>query len=256
MTRHPRLLRREKPVTETGSNDPPIAGFMLGATSAPAMRRRDFLRVAGGGAAATAAVGTAEASSHTTNGSETTDGGGTSTGNETTTSGGGSLPGSGTTETVTVGPGGENVFDPDTLYVQPGTTVNFVWDSDFHNVVVEAQPDEANWEGTPGGPQETYDTGYEYSFQFTVEGTYDYFCQPHKAQGMVGSVIVNQSGEAPGGEGGGGGEEELDPEEMGVPFQAHYVGLATIVGIIVTLVYNFFALKYGESDHASAPNKD
>jgi plastocyanin len=218
------------------------------------MRRRDFLRAAGGGAAASAAVGTAEAATTSDEGT-TTGGNETTTGNGTTTSGGGSLPGSGTTETVAVGPGGNFVFEPETLYVQPGTTVNFVWESDFHNIVVENQPDGANWEGTPGGASTTYDTGYEYQFQFTVQGTYDYYCQPHRQQGMVAAVVVNESGEAPGG-GGGGEEEPLNPEEMGVPFQAHYVGLATIVGIIVTLVYNFFVLKYGESSHASAPNKD
>lgn len=223
------------------------------------MKRRDFLRAASGGAAATAAVGAAEAT--TTAGDETSTAGGngtTATGNGATTNGtttGGSLPGSGTTETVAVGPGGNYVFDPETIYVQPGTTVNWVWESDFHNIVVDSQPEGADWGGTPGGPNDTYDTGYEYSFQFTETGTYEYACEPHRGQGMVGSVVVNETGEAPSGGEGGGAEEELNPEEMGVPFQAHYVGLATVVSIIVAIVYNFFVLKYGESDNASAPNK-
>ena len=44
---------------------------------------------------------------------------------------------------------------------------------------------------------------------------------------------------------GGGGEKE--PHEMGVPFQAHYVGLATILMVLVSLIFTFFLLKYGES---------
>jgi hypothetical protein len=59
---------------------------------------------------------------------------------------------------------------------------------------------------------------------------------------MKGAVAV---GEVATGGGEGGGEKEL--EELGVPIQAHWVGSATILGIIMTLVYTFFVLKYGES---------
>ncbi len=44
---------------------------------------------------------------------------------------------------------------------------------------------------------------------------------------------------------GGGGRKEL--HELGVPIQAHWVGSATILGILVTVIYTFFILKYGES---------
>jgi len=221
------------------------------------MKRRDFLRVASGGVAAAAAVGGAEAATgegataQAQNTTTTTTAGGNDT--NTTTTGDG-LPGAGSTTTVAVGPGGDFVFEPDTVYIQPGATVEWVWESDFHNVVPGEIPEGAEWEGTPGGPSETYDTGYTYSHTFTQTGTYNYWCEPHKGQGMVGDIVVNESGQPPGADG-GGGELELDPEEMGVPFQAHYVGLATILMLVVTLVYNFFVLKYGESRHASAPNK-
>ncbi|MFB6104888.1 MAG: plastocyanin/azurin family copper-binding protein [Halobacteriaceae archaeon] len=226
------------------------------------MKRRDFLRVASGGVAAAAAVGSAEAA--TSNGpgrpaaaantTTTTAAGGNGT-NTTTTSGG--LPGAGTTKTVAVGPGGDFVFEPETVYIQPGATIEWVWKSDFHNIVPGEIPQGAEWEGTPGGPSTTYDTGYTYSHTFTQTGTYNYWCQPHKSRGMIGDVVVNESGQPPGagGGGGGGGGLELNPEEMGVPFQAHYVGLATLLMVTVTLVYNLFVLKYGESRHASAPNK-
>ncbi len=236
------------------------------------MNRRDFLRTAGGvsggaaaaGAAAPAAASDDEETSHTSgpattdtpNGTATPGGTGTPTGttapngtstpNGTTASGSGA---SGPTEEVVVGPGGNLVFEPADLTIAPGTTVNFVWDSDNHNIVVENQPDDANWEGTPGGPSDIYNTGYEYSHTFETEGTYEYFCQPHKSAGMVASITVQTGGA-------GGGAAELDPHDMGVPFQAHYVGAATVLAIVVSLVFTFYVLKYGESPNASSPNRD
>ncbi|MFB6186177.1 MAG: hypothetical protein ABEI86_04825, partial [Halobacteriaceae archaeon] len=73
--------------------------------------------------------------------------------------------------------------------------------------------------------------------------------------GMVGDVIVNESGQPPGGAAKGGGGE-IHPEEMGVPFRAHWVGVATILMMFVSLIYTFFVLKYGESPNASSPNRE
>jgi hypothetical protein len=36
---------------------------------------------------------------------------------------------------------------------------------------------------------------------------------------------------------------------LGVPIQAHWVGAATILGIVMTVVFSFYVLKYGESPH-------
>ena len=211
------------------------------------MRRRDFLRAASGvaGGAGAAAVATPAAAQE-----ETTEGEGG--GGGTTTSGDGG--GGGGTETVAVGPGGDYVFTPGTnepLYITPGTTVNFVWESDTHNIVVENQPEEANWEG-----HETIEnTGFEYDFTFEVLGEYHYYCNPHRSTGMVADLVVNESGQAPGGGGGGGGGGgEADPEHMGVPFQAHYVGIATILMMVVSVIYTFFFLKYGESANTKGGN--
>jgi len=220
------------------------------------MKRRDFLRAASGAAGASAAVGTASAQSapvsQTDNGTAGNSTGnataGNATGNATDGSGGSeSLPGEGTTKTVTVGPGGQTVFDPETVYIQPGGTIEWEWASDGHNVAptTEELPEGASWEGVT----ELHNSGYTYSHQFTATGEYPYVCTPHEGVGMVGSVVVNESGQAPG----SGGEPEINPEEMGVPFQAHYVGIATVLMMLVSLVYTFFAVKYGESRHASSP---
>jgi len=151
--------------------------------------------------------------------------------------------------TVTVGPDGNFSYAPTTIWVDPGTTVTFEWASDFHNVVVESQPSEAGWEGSPGS--DTYDEGYTFSSTFETEGLYDYFCQPHQNQGMKGAVAV---GGVETEQVGGGGGGEVDPEHMGVPFRPHYVGVATIVMMVVSLVFVFFVLKYGESPNASGGN--
>jgi len=185
------------------------------------MKRRDFLRTASVPAAATTAA--------------------------VTTSGLGSAQeesgGGGGTASVTVGPGGSLVFSPGTdepLRIAPGTTVEFSWESDNHNIIVDAQPEGAGWEGHE--PLE--DTGFTYEHTFETLGTYEYYCEPHQTAGMVGTVEVVENPDAGGG---GGGKKEL--HSFGVPIHAHWVGAATILGIIVTIIFTFYVLKYGESAH-------
>jgi plastocyanin len=198
------------------------------------MKRRDFLRATGGsGAAVTVGSGAAAGKQETGTATGTPSGTGTASG--TGTEGGGGGP----TKTVAVGPGESLAFDPETLEITPGTTVKWVWESDNHNVVPESTPEGAEWSGTEGAPSATYDTGYEYSHTFETLGTYDYFCEPHKSAGMVGTIEVVETLSQ------GGGEREL--HDLGVPIQAHWVGTATILMLFVSFVFTFYVLKYGES---------
>ncbi|NHN58248.1 MULTISPECIES: plastocyanin/azurin family copper-binding protein [Halorussus] len=218
------------------------------------MKRRDFLTAAtgvAGGAGAGAAAAAAQETTTTSSGNTTATGNETTTAANGTATGGGASGGGGPTEEVIVGPGGSLVFEPADLTIAPGTTVHFVWESDNHNVVPSSQPEGANWEGTAGGETKTYNTGHEYSHTFETTGTYEYYCQPHETAGMTGTITVQEGGASTGGGGGG----EADPEHMGVPFQAHFVGLATLLMIAVSLIYTFFLLKYGESPHASGSNR-
>ncbi|AEN07210.1 blue (type 1) copper domain protein [halophilic archaeon DL31] len=204
------------------------------------MKRRDFLRATGGsGAAVALGSGAAAGQQETGTATGTSSGTGTSagTGTGTDTGGGG---GSGPTKEVSVGPGGSLVFDPETLEVTPGTTVTWVWESDNHNVAPESTPEGANWSGSDGAPNTTYNTGHEYSHTFETLGTYEYVCTPHASAGMVGSIEVVETLSS-----GGGGEKEL--HDLGVPIQAHWVGVATILMLFVTFVFTFYTLKYGES---------
>ena len=188
--------------------------------------RRGLLRAATAGAAVAGASTTATAQE---------DGGG----------GGGGGGGSVTVDLV------DYAYEPGTeqpLYISPGTTVNFVWVTSTHNIVIDSQPSDAGWEGH----EPIENAGFEYSHTFETTGTYEFHCAPHLDLGMVGTIIVNEQGAPPsGGEGGG----EVDPEHMGVPFQAHFVGLATLVGIAVSLVFTFFFLKYGETPHSGYPEE-
>jgi len=213
------------------------------------MDRRDFLRtaggVAGGATAASAAAGTAAAQ----------EGGGGTTqpvfpDYVSDAAGGDYSDMRGSSEvTVEVGTGSDQVaYTPTNVWIEPGTTVNFEWVSNGHNVLPNSQPDGAGWEGSGDALE---DEGFSYSHTFETGGMYTYYCSPHEQLGMKGAIAVggDVETETVGGTGG-----EVDPEHMGVPFHPHYVGIATIVMMVVSLLFTFFQLKYGESAHASGGN--
>jgi len=92
--------------------------------------------------------------------------------------------------TVSVGANGRTRFDPDSFVLERRGTITWEWASGGHNIVVAAQPDGADWSGTPGGSSTTYDGGYSYEESFDVAGEYEYYCQPHRSFGMTGSFTV------------------------------------------------------------------
>jgi plastocyanin len=105
--------------------------------------------------------------------------------------GGGNPPPPGT---VQVGPGGNLTFNPASLTVKVGDTVTWTWSSGGHNVVSGAG-------GTPDNkfcsPSDTScasaplsSSGTTYTHTFTATGTYPYYCSPHFASGMTGTIIV------------------------------------------------------------------
>ena len=97
--------------------------------------------------------------------------------------------------TVLVGGGGDNRFDPAEITIAVGDTVNWLWPegSDGHNVV----PDDGD---TP--PQSGPLAGYPkfHSFRFEAPGVYHYHCMAHGAAGgvgMSGTVTVLPVGPVP-----------------------------------------------------------
>ena len=208
------------------------------------MNRRDFLlgaSAAAGGAAASGAAAAQEdnASGGNQSGSSTTGSGNMTGGNQSSGDGGGS------TKTVEVGAGSGTSFGPEEVTIAPGDTVVWEWTGEggAHNVVAE------DGAFNSGSPEEGSGITFEHTFQET--GGFPYYCEPHEAVGMVGTVVVQEGGAS---SGGGGGEEQVNPEEMGVPFQAHFVGIATILMMVVSLIYTFFTVKYGESPNAKGGN--
>jgi plastocyanin len=95
----------------------------------------------------------------------------------------------GSTETVTVevGPGGEPVFEPNEIEIDPGDTVRFVWKSGGYNIVpVNQQPADSPWDGIT----ETKQEGFIHEFTFEQEGVHEFVSEPQEDQGMFGVIIV------------------------------------------------------------------
>jgi len=221
------------------------------------MNRRDFIRTAGGAAGGVAAV---SASTGTAAASEEGGGGGGGTqpdfggylDNVSNFSGVEDATGQ---DEVTVEVGVDNGgqpygFGPAAVHIDTGTTVIWEWTGEGggHNVV--AEDDTFN----SGSPVPAEGTTYEYTFE--EGGIYNYFCSPHKSLDMKGSVVVGTAGEdyETVQVGGGDSGPNTDPEHMGIPFQAHFVGIATMLMMVVSLVFTFFLLKYGESPHVKGGN--
>jgi|AntRauTorcE11898_2_1112593.scaffolds.fasta_scaffold01641_3 plastocyanin len=107
-------------------------------------------------------------------------------------------------ETYTVEMGGSGhgpfFFDPVGLYVKPGDTVEFVNDTGGHSATSYAEElDSSDVTRIPEDAEAfnsgtLNDVGASWQYTFTVEGTYDYFCIPHKGLGMIGRIVVCQPG--------------------------------------------------------------
>ncbi|WP_226012523.1 halocyanin domain-containing protein [Halomicrobium salinisoli] len=221
------------------------------------MNRREFVRTAGGVAGGTAALSASGAAAAQEGGNESGGGGGGGTPDF-----GGFLDGVGNFDgsvtdatgqdsaTVEVGVqanGGAYGFGPAAIHVDNGATVQWEWTGEGggHNVVSDGD-----------GPldSDTYsESGVHYEQTFEEDGIYPYVCEPHQSLGMKGAVVVGTDYATAGGDG-EGSVETLAPEEAGVPIQPHFVGIATGLAIIVSLIFTFFTLKYGESPHTSGGN--
>lgn len=76
------------------------------------------------------------------------------------------------------------VFIPAILKIEPGDTVKFVSKSKGHNSQSDkkAIPEGAeNWKSK---------IGKDFEVTYTIEGTYGYYCTPHRGLGMVGLILV------------------------------------------------------------------
>jgi len=98
----------------------------------------------------------------------------------------GLLQDEGEVHTVTVDGFGTNIrFVPDTLTINEGDTVRFLWSGQLlpHNAIEE------NELFNSGEAMRNVD--YTYTFNYTQSGVYEFYCEPHRDLGMLGQITVN-----------------------------------------------------------------
>jgi|GEM_PF-899583 len=110
--------------------------------------------------------------------------------------------------------GSEYVFDPIGLHVEPGDTVRWVNVSGSHSATAYAEDNGGATQrlipegAEPWNSEIQTQQGATFEYTFEEEGTYDYFCIPHKTLGMVGRIVC--------GEPGGPAEESENPDIDGI----------------------------------------
>jgi len=83
-----------------------------------------------------------------------------------------------------------NHFDAVGLHIEPGTTVQFRIVDGSHSAT--AYEDRIPADATTFDSETIADGTFEHTFE--TPGTYDYYCRPHKAMGMVGRIVVGEPG--------------------------------------------------------------
>ena len=85
---------------------------------------------------------------------------------------------------VTMGSGGNLVFEPNEITISTGETVHFINEAlPPHNIIVEGRADLSR-EALLFAPGESQDV------VFNDVGNYNFFCGPHQGAGMVGVIHV------------------------------------------------------------------
>ena len=86
---------------------------------------------------------------------------------------------------VSMGSGGNLIFDPSDVTINAGDTIHFVNDMlPPHNIIVEGRADLSR-ESLMFNPGESQD------IIFADAGDYTFFCDPHQGAGMTGTIHVN-----------------------------------------------------------------
>ena len=134
--------------------------------------------------------------------------------------------------TITVGAegnGGAFAFGPPAVQIDPGTTVVWEWNGEGgqHNVVAE--------EGGDFESELTAEAGTTFEQTLEEEGVVKYFCQPHRALGMKGVVVVGSMPDS----GGGGATGPA------VPDSAKALVVALTSGLVSVLALAYFFIRYG-----------
>ena len=85
---------------------------------------------------------------------------------------------------ITMGSGGNLVFEPNEVTIPAGDTVTFVnGDLPPHNMVIEGFPELSH-------PDLAFVGGESFNVTFTRAGDYEFQCEPHAGAGMKGVIHV------------------------------------------------------------------
>ena len=76
-------------------------------------------------------------------------------------------------------------FDPASITVDVGDTIQWVWTGGTHTTTATTVPDGAVEWNSPLTSSES-----EFKYKVLVSGTYDYHCIPHQSMGMTGSFTA------------------------------------------------------------------
>ena len=86
---------------------------------------------------------------------------------------------------ISMGSGGNLIFEPSDVTINAGDTIHFVNDMlPPHNIIVEGRADLSR-ESLMFNPGESQD------ILFADAGDYTFFCGPHQGAGMTGTIHVN-----------------------------------------------------------------
>jgi len=136
---------------------------------------------------------------------------------------------------VAVGTGENGVlFDPPAILVDPGTTVVWEWTGEggSHNVMHEPDGEDAE----AAFESELMDgEGDTFEHTFESEGTFRYFCSPHRAIGMKGVVAVGGTDDEVIESAGGGGDAgggPLTSSDLAVLGGAVGLGVALLAAVL------------------------
>ncbi len=76
-------------------------------------------------------------------------------------------------------------FEPSSINISAGDTVKFINNKLApHNAVFEGHDELSH-------PDLAFAPGEAWEKTFSSAGTYDFYCEPHRGAGMVGTVVVN-----------------------------------------------------------------
>ena len=85
---------------------------------------------------------------------------------------------------ITMGSGGNLVFEPNEVTIDAGETVTFInGDLPPHNMVVADYPELSH-------PDLSFVGGESFNVTFTRPGNYEFQCEPHAGAGMKGVIHV------------------------------------------------------------------